>query len=352
MLTLGELAQRLSAQLIGDPDVTVSAVRSLDDAGPSDLSFIAHPREAKRAHATNAGALLLPLDVAAERAHEMPCSVLAADEPYRALREALALLHPAPPRPVGVDERALVHEEAELGEGVYVGPFAIIGRSRIGRGSFVGPLCFVDDDVTLGEGCHLGPGCVLMRGTRLGDRVQLQPGAVVGADGFGYAPEGQGNVKVPQVGGVTLADDVELGANTCVDRGALSDTRVGRGTKIDNLVQVAHGVVIGEDAVVVAQVGLAGGARIGDRVVFGGQSGCTPFITVGDDARIGARGGVTRDMPARAAWSGVPAYPHADWLKTSVRIRDLDGMYRRLAEAEERIAALEERLRAKEDEDV
>lgn len=350
-LPLGELAARLALVLIGDGDLRVRGLRSLDDAGPEHLSFVAHPREAPRVTHTRAGALLLSLDMAAERAHEMPCAVLAAAEPYAALRGALTLLYEehAPSRQV--DSRAVVHPDAELADGVSVGPLAVIGKAVVGAGAVIAPLCFVDDDVEIGPGCVLGPGCVVLRGTRLGARVQLQPGAVVGGDGFGYAPDGDRNLKVPQVGGVVLGDDVEIGANSCVDRGALSDTRVGRGTKVDNLVQIAHGAMVGDDVVLVAQVGIAGGAHLGDRVVMGGQAGCTPFVRVGEGARIGARGGVTRDVPSGAAWSGVPAYPHADWLKTSVRMRELDSMYRRLADAERRVEALEKRLTPRENED-
>ena len=343
-IRLSDLAERLGARLLGEPAHLLRGARALHQAEPHHLSIVQHPRELKRTplRAIRAGALLCSLDFAADHAHEVESSLLVLDDPYQGLIAALALLCPDKNIAAGIHPLACIDAQAEIGEGVSVGPFAVIGKARIASGCRIMSHCFVDDDVEIGDDAQLGPGCVILGGTRIGAQVRLQPGVVVGADGFGYAPNGPHNIKVPQVGGVRIESDVEIGANACVDRGALSDTQIGAGSKIDDLVLVGHGAEIGEDVVLVGQVGLAGGAQIGDRSVLAGQAGVAPFVRVGNDARVGARGGVTRDMPSRAAWSGMPAIPHRDWLKSSIRFRQLEQMHQRCERLESEIESLRE----------
>ena len=224
-------------------------------------------------------------------------------------------------------------------------PFAFVGRAQIGPAARIMPFAFVDDNVRVGEGSVVGPGCVLMVGTTLGARVVLNPGVILGGDGFGFAPHGVANVKVPQIGGVCVGDDVEMGANTCVDRGAVSDTRIGNGTKIDNLVQLGHGVRVGEHAVIVAQVGVAGSTQIGDRAVLAGQVGIVGHVRIGDDVRIGAKSGVHRSIPDQAAYSGTPAIPHADFLKRNAHFNRLGRYVDRLKAQEAKSELLQEEVR-------
>lgn len=340
MYTVGELASLVGAQVVGDEQLQVLGVRSLRYAGSSDLSLVQHPRELREMPlaAIRAGVLLTDLAFAADHAHEVSSTLLVVENPYLALVRVLRAYFPEPETSPGVEEGVRLDPRAQLGECVQLEAFAVVRNARIGDRTRVMPHVFIDDDVTIGSECWIGPGAVLMRGTRLGDRVRIQPGAVLGADGFGYAPDGNRNVKVPQVGGVGVGDDVEIGANACVDRGALDDTRVGRGTKVDDLVLVGHGVEVGEDAVLVGQVGLAGGAQLGDRVVMAGQSGVAPFVRVGADVRIGARGGVTRDVAERQAVTGMPAVPHGDWLRQISRLQRLGAWEKRLRALEQECA--------------
>jgi UDP-3-O-[3-hydroxymyristoyl] glucosamine N-acyltransferase len=347
-LTLGEIAERIDARLIGDAERVVEGVRPPRSAGPEHITFVSHPRELRH-HAIEAGALLTTMEVAAERAHELPCDVLAADDPAHALIDLLALLHPSRAREPGVHPKAEVSSEAKVGAGARIGPFAVVGAAELGDDVDVGAHAFIDDDVVLGAGSRVGPHAVVVAGSRVGERVIVQPGAVVGSPGFGYAPRAGRLVRVPQVGGVVVGDDAEIGANTCVDRGALDDTVIGAGSKIDNLAQLAHGVRLGEDCVVIAQAGLSGGAEIGDRALFAGQSACTQFVVVGEDARVGARAAVQRDIKPREAVSGVPAIGHRDWIKQRAHLRRLDDYAKRLAAAEARIVELESRINGDEE---
>jgi UDP-3-O-[3-hydroxymyristoyl] glucosamine N-acyltransferase len=338
-MILRELAGQLGCDLRGDGAVEVVRVAGIDESGPGDLTFLANPRYAKHLATTRASAVI----VSPETVTALP-SLLSAN-PYLAFARAVALLHPdAPPAP-GVHPLAVVDPSAVLGEGVHVGPLAVVGpRVRLGDRSVLHAHAVLYPDVVVGRDCLLHSGVQVREGCRLGDRVVVQNGAVIGADGFGFARDDQGRYhKIPQRGIVVVEDDVEIGALCAIDRAALDETRVGRGTKIDNLVQVGHSVTIGRDTVVAGQVGIAGSTRIGDRVTLAGQVGVVGHINIGDDVVVTAQTGVPGDVERGRVISGSPAFDNRDWLKATAVFARLPELQKRLRALERRLAELEER---------
>jgi UDP-3-O-[3-hydroxymyristoyl] glucosamine N-acyltransferase len=313
-MRLAELARAIGARLVGDGDVDVQGVAAVDVAGPDQLGFVAHAHERTAAFQTRAAALLVDVDFAADQADRLPCPVLAAREPGRALGQSLALLHPRPAHAAGIHPRAVVDAGA------------VVDASAV-----VGPGVVVEGGVVVGPGCVLHANAVLRRGVRLGARVTVGPGSVLGDDGFVTVAVGDENQTVPHAGGVVVGDDVEIGANVCVDRGLLSDTRVGARCRIDNLVQIAHDVVLGCNVVVVAQTGIAGFARVGDGAVLAGQAGVNPHVRIAPRVRVGGQAGVTHDIVDEgAAVAGTPAVAHLVWLKSMARLHQLDELARRV----------------------
>lgn len=337
-MRLDELAGRLDVTLVGDPDVTIDGVRPLADAGPNHLSFVHNSKYVEQARTSDAGAVLV------RDAELLPGrNLLVCDEPYLALARALELIHPAEEVERGVHPSAVVAEGVRLGDRVAVGPCAVVGRgSSIGDGSVIGAGVVIGRDVAIGDDCNLHPRVVIEDRCRVGDRCILHAGTVIGSDGYGFATVGGVHHKVPQVGIVVIEDDVETGANVCVDRATLGVTRIGRGTKVDNLVQIAHNVEIGEGCLLVAQVGISGSTKIGNHAVFAGQSGCSGHLTLGDRVVVGAKSAVYKDIPDDAVWTGSPARPHREWLKTTANLQRLGGMRETLKELKRKVAELTE----------
>ncbi len=332
-MRLDALAARLGCALRGDGAVEVTRVAGLEQAGPGEITFLANPRYAEKLGATRASAVIVRPEV------ETAQPALLTDNPYLAFARALEVLHPQPKPAPGVHPAASVDPSATLGEGVHVGAYAVIGAGcSVGPRSVIHPHVVLYPGVTVGADCVLHSGAQVREGCRLGDRVVLQNNAVIGADGFGFARDAQGRYnKIPQVGIVVLEDDVEVGALTAIDRAALAETRIGRGTKLDNLVQIGHSVTVGEDTVMAAQVGIAGSTKIGRRVTLAGQVGVAGHVEVGDDAVATGQTGVTASVPAGAVMSGTPMQPTREWKRSSL-------LFARLPELLARLKAVEKKL--------
>ena len=340
--TLGQLAEVLAAKLAGDPDRVVTGVAPLDAASPDDISFLIDPRYEAAARASRAGAFL-----AAVGTRGLPAPVLECEAPQRSLIQLLALFHPRAPVPAGIDDTAVVAAAAVIDATAAIGPLVVIeGGARVGARVEVHALSYVGADVEIGDDSVIHPRVVLRDGVLLGRRVIVHAGAVLGADGFGYVQDGGRHHKIPQVGRVIVEDDVEIGANTTIDRATFGATVVRRGAKIDNLVQVAHNVEIGEDAILAAQSGIAGSSRLGRRVILGGQAGVADHVSVGDDAMLGAQTGVSQDVAPGARLSGTWGRPAFQARRIWLAAADLPEMAVRLKKLERRIAELEARLGA------
>jgi len=338
--TLGELARALGATLEGDPRRVVAGVAPLETSGPDQISFLTHRKYLSLAKSSRAGAFLVPEDTTG-----LPGHLLRSTAPQRAFISLLRLFHPPPPVTPGIHPTALVAPGARVHPEAQVGAFAVLeAGALIGKRARIFPLVYVGEGVEVGEETILYPHVVIREGVRVGRRVIIHPGTVVGADGFGYAFDGKVHQKIPQVGGVILEDDVEVGANATIDRATLGYTVVRRGTKVDNLVQIAHNAEVGEDVIVVAQVGISGSCRIGKGVVLAGQVGLGDHVTVGEGARVAGGSGVARDLDAGQDYFGYPARPAAEARRIYAALPRLPELLRKMRGLERRISELESRL--------
>jgi len=336
---LGDLARELGGHVVGDEGLEIRGVAGIREARPGDLTFLANPRYETYLSATRAAAVLV-----AEARPGLGAAQLVHANPYLAFLKAVKIFRQERPRPEpGIHATAVIAPGARLGAEVSVGPHAVIEEgAEVGDGAVVMAGAYVGQNARVGKEAWLYPHVIVREDCVLGERVVVHSGAVIGADGFGYVKDGGTYHKVPQVGNVVIGDDVEIGANTCVDRATTGTTMIGAGTKIDNLVQVGHNVMLGEHVIVVAQTGISGSTRVERGATLAGQSGIGGHIVIGEGAVVGSQAGVTKSVPPHTQVSGYPAQPHGLAKRIHALTMRLPQMVERLQEIERRLRALEE----------
>lgn len=335
-LTAGEIAEAVGGRVLGDAAAVVHAVAPLDRAGPEHVSFLAAARYQALFESTRAGVVLMAPELAGAAGPALTRVVV--DKPHEALLALLPRLYAAPAREPGVHASAVIGRGVSIAEGVTVGAFAVIGDgATLAARAWVESHAVVGAGAVVGEDGHVYPHATLYPNARLGRRVAIHSGVRVGSDGFGYVFRGGAHEKLPHVGGCIIEDDVEIGANTTIDRGSIDDTVIGAGTKVDNLVQIAHNVRIGRLCLIMSQVGLAGSTRVEDGVIIAGQAAAAGHLTIGKGARIAGRGAVFGDVPPGETWSGYPARPHKEALRAQAALFRLPSLMRVL----ERLVARE-----------
>ena len=344
--TLSELAVLLDGRIIGDADVLICGINSLEEAEEGEISFFANPKYREKLATTKASAILVKPGT--ESAGN---NLLVVPDPYVAFGKLLEYFHGRTNPRAGIHplafmgENALVSPEASIYPHVYIG-----ARATIAKDVVLYPGVVIDCDVIIGEGSILYPNVTVYRGCIIGKRVTLHAGVVIGSDGFGFAMPGQENRKIPQVGIVQIDDDVEIGANTTIDRATLGKTWIQRGVKIDNLVQIAHNVVIGANSIIVAQVGISGSTKIGESVMIGGQTGVVGHINIGDHAMIAAGSGIHKDIPPGQICAGSPQQPYREWRRVVTSLPKLPEMRNKITALNRRVEALENIIKEKEGE--
>lgn len=338
--TLKELAEYLGGTVRGDETCRVNGLAPLEAAGADKVTFLANPKYASKVANTGAGAVLM-----APGGESYGRNVIEVANPYLAFAKLLTLFYVQPHPPRGVLPEASVGIGVSLGEDISVYPGAVVGDNvSLGDRCVIHPGAVIYDGVTIGDDTTIHANAVVRERCRIGSRCVIQPGAVIGSDGFGYAPDGSSYYPIPQIGIVVLEDDVEVGANTCIDRAALEVTLIKRGTKVDNLVQIAHNCQIGEDTMLCSQVGISGSARIGNHVTLTGQVGVAGHLTIGDNVMVGAKSGVPSSLAPNAGYSGIPALPHKQWLRSMAVVAALPDLKKSVSALEKKIAELESKL--------
>ena len=343
-MKVSEVAERLGCALEGDPSLEISRVAGLQHAAPGDLSFLANPKYLDQLTSTRASAVIVARDLA--HAPSSGRALLRCSNPYASFARALGLFVTSPLPAPGIHPLSAIAADASIGADVSIGPFVSIGAGTvIGDRTVLYPNVVVGDAVRLGAHCIVHAHCSIRDRVTIGDRVILHDGVVIGSDGFGFATDDDGtHVKIPQQAQVVIEDDVEIGANAAIDRPAVGETRIGAGTKLDNLVHIAHGVSVGRRVFMAAQTGIAGSTTIEDDVMLAGQTGVSGHLRVGRGAKVGAKSAVLQSVDAGGFVTGHPAIDHDDWRRAAVLYRQLPTLKKRVEELVQRMAELEEKL--------
>ena len=337
-MKLKEIASLLNGEIVGNPEIEITGVSGIKEAQEGDITFISAQKYMKDFPECKASCVIVKEPIA-----DLTIAQLKVSNPLFAFAKLLEHFYIKPQKPIGISKDSIVSKKAKIAKNVSIFPFSYISDGvSIGEGTTIYPLVFVGENTFIGEKCIIYSNVTLRENMKIGNRVIIHSGSVIGSDGFGYVFEGGSHHKIPQVGGVIIEDDVEIGSNVSVDRATTGNTIICKGTKIDNLVQIAHNVRIGKNSVIIAQVGIGGSTEIGDFVTLTGQVGVSDHTKIDSETMIGAQSGVMGHI-AKGVYSGTPAIPHRDWLKAQAIFTKLPELYKKIKELEGKIKVLERR---------
>jgi len=336
-MRLSEIAEFLGGELEGNGSIEITGIAGLEESQPGHITFLANPKYKPKLYTTRASAAIVTKEIRLDR-----LALVKVDNPYLAFAKVIPLFSRTEPPPMGVHPSFIAGEGGSIGQNCRILPYVVAGRRvKIGDRTTIYSGVYLGDDVVLGEDVTIYPNVTILHNVQIGNRVIIHSGTVIGSDGFGFVPQTQVYHKIPQIGTVVIEDDVEIGANVTIDRATLGKTHIRRGVKIDNLVQIAHNVVIGEDSLIVAQVGISGSTRVGRNVILAGQVGLVGHIEIGDQVKVGAQSGVTKSIPPNSVVSGSPAVEHNLWKKSQVSLLKLPELMKAVRDLEQRVRELE-----------
>jgi len=334
-----DIAALLNGVVEGDPEVAVNNVSKIEEGKPGTLAFLANPKYEHYIYTTRASIVLV--NKTFEPAREFSCTLIRVESAYDAIATLLQLYENMRPKPLGIEQPVCVSEDATIGEKPYIGAFAYIGKkAKIGNNVKIYPQVYIGDGVVVGDNTTIYAGAKIYHGCVIGNSCIIHAGVVIGADGFGFVPEGDMYKKIPQIGNVVVEDEVEIGANTCIDRATMGSTFIRKGVKLDNLIQIAHNVVVGANTVIAAQSGIAGTTKIGENCVFGGQVGIIGHLNIGAGTQIAAQSGITSNISEKSVLRGSPAFDLPKYQKCYVVFRKLPELYGQVKDLEKEIKNL------------